>query len=175
LCEEQAVSSGEPTVRVSYLELLAPPAPRAASSVPALVAVERLGSADYLALYRRVGEPVGWDQRLLMPLPELEALLAGERLHIYVLRNEAAAIGLCEFDRSGFPDIELKNFGLIPEVQGQGLGRELLVAALGQEWQSGAARIWLHTDSWDHPAAIRLYSRLGFRVFDERDEPVGPL
>lgn len=170
------MSSRETTVRVTYLELRTPPVLKAAATINAAIAVERLTTAEYLALYRRVGGPVGWDQRLRMPLAELEALLAGEDLRIYVLRNAAGAgLGLCEFDRSGFPDIELKNFGIIPEVQGQGLGRRLLVAAAGQEWQSGATRIWLHTDSWDHPAAIRLYSSLGFRVFEERDEPVGPL
>jgi GNAT superfamily N-acetyltransferase len=142
----------------------------------AATALERLTGAEYLALYRRVGEQVRWDQRLSMPLEELEALLAGDRLRIYVMRDaHGAAIGLCEFDRSGFPDIELKNFGIVPEMHGHGLGRRLLAAALGQEWQTGLQRVWLHTDSWDHPAAMRLYSSLGFRVFEERDEPVGPL
>jgi ribosomal protein S18 acetylase RimI-like enzyme len=101
---------------------------------------------------------------------------AGGRLHIYVLRNPAGqSLGLCEFDRSSFPEVELKNFGIAPEAQGRGLGRHLLAAALVREWQSGLQRIWLHTDNWDHPAAMRLYSSLGFRVFEERDEPVGPL
>lgn len=86
-----------------------------------------------------------------------------------------ASLGLCEFDRSGFPDVELKNFGIITEAQGHGLGRELLAAAASEEWLAGPTRIWPHTDSWDHPAAIGLYSSLGFRLFEERDEPVGPL
>jgi ribosomal protein S18 acetylase RimI-like enzyme len=170
------MSPGETTVRVSYLELRTPPVRQAAGSVAASIDLERLTSAEYLALYRRVGEQVSWDQRLLMPLEELEALLAGDDLRIYVLRSAAGvSLGVCEFDRSGFPDVELKNFGIIPEVQGQGLGRELLAAATSEEWLAGPTRIWLHTDSWDHPAARRLYSSLGFRLFEERDEPVGPL
>jgi GNAT superfamily N-acetyltransferase len=170
------MSPGETTVRVSYLELRTPPAPQAAGSLAGAVSVERLTSADYLAVYRRVGEPVRWDQRLLMPREELEALLAGDRLCIYVLRNAAReAIGLCEFDRSGFPDIELKNFGIVPEMQVRGLGRGLLTTALLREWETGLQRVWLHTDSWDHPAARRLYSSLGFRLFEACDEPAGPL
>ena len=111
-----------------------------------------------------------------MPLNEIEALLAGSDLHIYVLRSAAGGgLGLCEFDRRGFPDIELKNFGVVPEAQGRGLGRRLLANALAREWENGLQRVWLHTDSWDHPAAMRLYSSLGFRVFEERDEPAGPL
>jgi ribosomal protein S18 acetylase RimI-like enzyme len=170
------VSPSEITVRVTYLELRAPPARKAAACVAAAVAVERLSRVEYLALYRHVGEQVRWDQRLQLPSVELEALLAGDCLRIYVLRNAAGeAIGLCEFDRSGFPEVELKNFGIIPEAQGRGRGRELLAAAMTQEWQTGPVRIWLHTDSWDHPAALRLYSSLGFRVFEERDQAVGPL
>jgi len=169
------------TVSVSYLELTTPPPRQAAVSAAtaagaAAIALERLHRAEYLALYRRVGEQVRWDQRLLMPVDELDVLLAGDRLSIYVLRNAAGeAIGLCEFDRGGFPDVELKNFGVAPGMQGHGLGRDLLATALAREWETGLQRVWLHTDTWDHPAARPLYSSLGFRLFEERDEPVGPL
>jgi GNAT superfamily N-acetyltransferase len=125
---------------------------------------------DYLDLYRRVGGPLQWDTRLLMPVDELESLLAGAALHVYVLREGAAALGFCEFDRRSFPEVELKHFGLIPQAQGRGLGPWLLSTALGHEWDSGARRIWLHTDDWDHPAAVPVYLRAGFRVFDTRQE-----
>jgi GNAT superfamily N-acetyltransferase len=82
---------------------------------------------------------------------------------------------VCEFDRSVFPQIELKNFGLVPDAQGRGLGPWLLATALQGEWRSNPDRIWLHTDTWDHPAAQRVYERAGFRVFDVRDEPAEPL
>jgi len=170
------VSSRETIVRVRYLEQRMPPKLKPVASAAAAIALERLTSAEYLALYRRIGEPVRWDQRILMPPGQLEALLAGDDLRLYVLRSaEDTRLGLCEFDRSGFPDVELKNFGVVPEMQGRGLGRHLLATALAQEWETGLQRVWLHTDNWDHPAAMRLYSTLGFRVFEERDEPVGPL
>jgi ribosomal protein S18 acetylase RimI-like enzyme len=111
-----------------------------------------------------------------MPAAELVALLEGGSLNIYVLRNEQQqALGFCEFDRHAFPKVELKNFGLIPEAQGRGLGPWLLSVALLEEWKSSPARIWLHTDTWDHPAAVRLYERAGFRVYAIRDEPAAPL
>jgi GNAT superfamily N-acetyltransferase len=158
-------------LRVSYLELCAPPRPLAKHAGPERITVERLARSEYLALYRRVGEPLRWDQRLLMPETELETLLRGARLRIYVLRNERAdALGFCEFDRGAFPEIELKNFGLLPEVQGRRLGIWLLSAALRQEWQANPSRIWLHTDNWDHPAALRVYQQAGFCIYDVRDE-----
>jgi len=168
------------TVRVSYLELRHPPAvpvePAEVHASGARIAAERLARPAYLALYQRVGGPVRWDQRLQMPPPELDALLAGGQLSIYVLRNAAGeAIGFCELDRSDFPDIELKNFGLVPAAQGRGLGSWLLSVALNAIWQSMPARIWLHTDEWDHPAAIPLYQRAGFRIYAVHERPVGPL
>jgi ribosomal protein S18 acetylase RimI-like enzyme len=111
-----------------------------------------------------------------MPDAELAMLLEGGSINIYVLRNgQEQAIGFCEFDRHGFPEIELKNFGLTPEAQGRGFGPWLLSVALLEEWKTSPTRIWLHTDTWDHPAAIRLYERAGFRIYTVRDEAAGPL
>jgi ribosomal protein S18 acetylase RimI-like enzyme len=163
-------------LRVSYLELREPPAPAAARSGPERIARERLALGEYLALYRSVGEALHWDQRLRMPEADLVALLESGSLSTYVLRDgHGRAIGFCEFDRHAFPQVELKNFGLIPEAQGRGLGPWLLAVALREEWSASPARIWLHTDTWDHPAAVRVYERAGFRVYAVRDERAGPL
>jgi GNAT superfamily N-acetyltransferase len=162
-------------VRVTYLELRAAPTPLEYGG-PERIELECMTRSNYLWLYRRVGASVLWDQRLAISPDALDSLLAGDALAIYVLRGgDGKAIGFCEFDRQGFPDIELKNFGLIPAAQGRGLGSWLLSVALQAQWQSGANRIWLHTDTWDHPAAVKLYERAGFRVFDVRDELAGPL
>jgi GNAT superfamily N-acetyltransferase len=169
-------SNHKTVLRVTYLEQCEPALPAALYWGSERVTLERMARESYLALYRRVGEPLRWDQRLSMSEASLDALLAGESLHIYVLRDvRADAIGFCEFDRGAFPQIELKNFGLVPEAQGRGLGPWLLATALQGEWRSNPDRIWLHTDTWDHPAAKRVYERAGFRVFDVRDEPAGPL
>jgi ribosomal protein S18 acetylase RimI-like enzyme len=163
-------------VRVTYLELREPPAPPAPRFGPERISREHLALGEYLALYRNVGESLRWDQRLRMPEEDLAALLEGGSLNTYVLRNgHDHALGFCEFDRHAFPQVELKNFGLIPEAQGRGLGPWLLSVALSEEWTASPVRIWLHTDTWDHPAAIGVYERAGFRVYAAHDEPAGPL
>jgi len=163
-------------IRVTYLELCAAPAPPPGRHGSECVRLEAMTPEAYLALYRCVGEPLRWDTRLDLPRAELEELLGGPRLRIYVLRASSGdALGFCEFDRRAFPDIELTHFGLKPDAQGRRLGPWLLSTALSGEWQSGASRIWLHTDTWDHPAAIPTYQRAGFRVFDVRYELPGPL
>ena len=162
-------------VTVSYLELTRPPTPPDERPCAASIAAEKLCSDEYLSLYTRVGESVRWDQRLRMPRAELAEFLGSTRSQIYVLRDALAQpIGLCEFERA-LPDIELKNFGLVPSAQGKGLGSFLLRTALQREWQLQPRRIWLHTDSWDHPAAIKLYQSAGFQVYLTREEPPGEL
>jgi GNAT superfamily N-acetyltransferase len=166
-----------PLVRVTYMELRdSPPLPTQRCG-PEYIGRERLSLQTYLTLYRSVGGPLRWDQRLLMPQAQLDALLDSGSVDIYVLRDgHGGALGFCEFERGAFPEIELKNFGLIPEAQGRGLGLWLLSVALCEEWRyHRPARIWLHTDTWDHPAAIHVYERAGLRVCAVRDEAPGPL
>jgi GNAT superfamily N-acetyltransferase len=166
----------DPTVRVSYLELTQSPAPIRTHLGQERVSQERLCVDEYLDLYRRVGEPVRWDQRFKMSRSELIRLLESERSRVYVLRDgRSQALGLCEFERCP-PAVELKNFGLVTTAQGRGLGSWLLRTALHHEWRVQPSRIWLHTDNWDHPAAVRLYQDAGFRLYMLRErEPPGDL
>jgi GNAT superfamily N-acetyltransferase len=64
---------------------------------------------------------------------------------------------------------------LVAEAQGMGLGSWLLRTALNYEWKLQPRRVWLHTDNWDHPAALRLYESAGFRTYMVREEPPGDL
>lgn len=163
------------TLRVSYLELIQSPAPGPTRLGDESIRVEVLPVDEYLDLYRRVGEPLRWDQRLNMPRAELIRLLQSVCSQIYVLRDgRGQALGLCEFERR-LPEIELKNFGLVTAAQGKGLGSWLLRTALEHEWRLGPERIWLHTDNWDHPAALTTYLSAGFRVYQVREEAPGDL
>jgi len=163
-------------VRVSYLELLRPPA-----SIPAHVGDERIcvvkmPAEEYLDLYKRVGESVRWDQRLNMSRADLDRLLQSDLTHIYVLKDSSdQRLGFCEFECVNFPDVELKNFGLVPAARGRGLALWLLLTALHQEWSCQPKRIWLHTDNWDHPAAVYTYQKAGFRRYMVRNEPARDL
>jgi len=163
-------------LQVTYMELCeSPPAPTRRPG-SARIALERPDLPQYVSMYRKVGGPLRWDQRLQMPEQDLATLLNSGSLHIYVLRNDqSAALGFCEMDHHAFPDIEIKNFGLVPEAQGRGLGRWLLSVALLEEWKTNPNRIWLHTDTWDHPSAIGVYQRAGFKIYNVLEEEAGPL
>ena len=157
---------------VSYMEMTMPPAGAALPAPAANVAVarERLERADYLALYRAVGDAVQWDQRLRLPDSDLDALLRDDATHVYVLRCDGFASGLAEFERVGSDDVEMVNFGLVPAMQGRKLGPFLLDRALRAVWQSEPRRIWLHTDTNDHPKAAGTYERAGFRLYKQQME-----
>ncbi|KQV14007.1 acetyltransferase [Rhizobium sp. Root1203] len=157
---------------VSYLEQLQPPAgPILSSPLPGMhIARERLEPDDYLSLYRSVGDPLHWDDRLRQPKVELGAFLLRPSTALYILRDEVQPIGLCEFEGVGRQDVELKHFGLTPDSQGKRLGPYLLDWALRAIWARQPRRVWLHTDTNDHPKAKATYERIGFRIFAERIE-----
>lgn len=149
---------------VTYMEMTAPPAGPAMAPVGADVTVgrERLPADEYLELYRRVGAPVQWDSRLRMAPADLDRWLADEANHVGIARLAGRAVGLCEFDGLGGDDIELVHFGLDPSVHGKGIGTWLLDWSLRQCWRFAPRRIWLHTDSNDHPSAVHVYTKAGF-------------
>ena len=58
----------------------------------------------------------------------------------------------------------------------------LLTAAVQRAWAINARRVWVHTWSLDHPAALRNYLARGFAVFREErftieapDDPARPV
>ncbi len=159
---------------VTYMDMQSPPTgdPLPVPVETASFAVERLEAEAFLSLYRAVGEPLRWDQRLRMPEEALDAFLRSPSTVVYVLRVDGRAVGLCEFDRVDSADIELTHFGLIPEMQGRRLGPYFLDGALRSLWDRAPDRVWLHTDEWDHPKAQDTYRRAGFSVFDSRREEV---
>lgn len=159
---------------VTYMEMRARPTgePLLPLVENAAFALERLPAEQFLSLYRSVGEPLRWDQRLRMTADDLETFLRSPSTALYILRVEGRAVGLCEFDRAGTADIELTHFGLIPEVQGKRLGPFLLDGALRAIWDRAPDRVWLRTDNWDHAKAQDTYRRAGFGIFDQKLEEV---
>lgn len=158
---------------VTYMELCTPPADRLPLPPPGIdleIRAERLSLKDYLSLYREIGEPLTWDQRLRMPQGELVQLLSAPSTITFVLREAGQPVGLCEFDAAKEQDIELVHFGLVPAAYGRRLGPFLLGTALRAAWQTVTRRIWLHTDTNDHAKAQATYARAGFTPYLQRME-----
>lgn len=151
---------------VTWLEMrsLPPPGPPLPPGVT-LVAQPSPDASSYLDLFRAIGEPWLWFGRLQMPLDELQRQLTAPGVEVYHLRREASPIGLLELARNENGDVEITYFGLLPHCTGQRLGPAFMAAALDRAWTPTTRRVWLHTCTFDHPAALRFYRACGFQPY----------
>ena len=124
--------------------------------------------AAYRALFRKVGADWLWYSRLLMSDDELAAILNDPRYQALVVRRNDNDIGLLELDFTNRDDCELAFIGLVSGAIGQGVGRALMSKALELAWSRPIRRMWLHTCNFDHPAALSLYIRTGFKPYAVR-------
>ena len=159
-----------PTLDVvrTYLQMLAPDSLRPARLDDAQVtlAVERPCSVTlYRTLYREVGEPHLWRDRLVWSDAELARHLERDDVEVWVLRVAGALAGYFELVRHPDGSIEIAYFGLLPRFIGRGLGGHLLTRAVEEAWRAGATRVWLHTCTLDGPAALPNYRARGFREY----------
>lgn len=148
---------------VTYLEMRSADA-GARAPLPSGFAVQRIERPridTYRALYSRIGRDWLWFSRMVMPDDVLAARLADPATEIYFLMRGEEPVGLCEI-RRGADEVEIAMFGVVPEVTGTGAAKGLLSAALQAAWQGAVGRVWLHTCTFDHPAAIHFYRKMGF-------------
>jgi len=84
-------------------------------------------------------------------------------------------VGILELDNREPNQVELSFFGLVPELAGQGHGNWLMAHALQRAWMRDIRRVWVHTCTLDHPAALGFYQRHGFvpfkRMVETFDDP----
>lgn len=157
-------------VTITYLEqrekpgLPAPPRPRAKV---AIMRAEDPPVEFYRYLYRLVGDPHFWVSRRRLPDNELAAIIKDPAVRLYILYVGGVPAGLAEIDARG-AEVELKFFGIAPAYQRLGLGRYFLTHAIDLAWSLGPRRLKLETCTLDHPAALPLYQKLGFTVYDQR-------
>ena len=132
--------------------------------------VERPGLEWYRALYRRVGQDWLWFSRMSMPDDALAAILHDPAVEVYAFEAGGVPEGLLELDFREPGQCELAFFGLTAAVQGTGAGRWLMNRALERAWAHPIARLWVHTCTFDHPAALSFYRRSGFVPFRQQIE-----
>lgn len=120
----------------------------------------------YRALFRRIGEPWLWFSRLVMPAAQLDQILADPDVYVYAVEDRAGIeVGMLELDFREPATCEVAYFGLVPELAGQGHGRWLMAQALALAWSNDVRRVWVHTCTLDHPAALGFYRAQGFEPY----------
>jgi len=154
----------------TYLELASPSDLRPVDQPDPAPRIERLGECPasfYRYLYAEVGRAFRWTDRLGWSDDTIRAHLATPGLSLWLLTWEAAPAGYFELKPHDDGSVEIAYFGLLPEYIGRGWGKYLLSEAVREAWRLGPTRVWLHTCTLDHPAALPNYLGRGFRPVRE--------
>lgn len=163
-------------VTVHYLEMLTP----SHRSIPArrdgltVLHVPSPTVPYYRSLYNAVGKDFNWLSRRKMSDEALAAIIGDQRDELHVLHVDGTPAGFAELDRRQPDEIELVQFGLMPDFIGHGLGKWFLQWTIDKAWGYKSQRFWLHTCTLDHPAALPNYLKAGFVQFKQeaiRREP----
>jgi len=165
------IPAGKIAAVVMHLAMTARPALRPdPAGAWSLRRVDAPGLDWFRDLYRRVGEEWLWFSRIRMPDAELAERLHAPQLEVYALVDDGRDEGLLELDFRGSGQCEIGMFGVTAKLVGTGAGRWLMNRALDIAWSRPVERVWLHTCTFDHPAALAFYQRSGFRAFRRQVE-----
>jgi GNAT superfamily N-acetyltransferase len=98
-------------------------------------------------------------------------LIQDPAVEIYtVVDGSGEEVGMVELDFRQKPTCNLAYIGLVPELTGRGHGGWLLARALEVAWDHSIEKVTVNTCTLDHPAALKSYLRVGFKV---RERAVG--
>jgi ribosomal protein S18 acetylase RimI-like enzyme len=122
---------------------------------------------EYLELYRLVGGPWLWRDRLAWSTADLERYLESPDVYVWVARVGGEQAGYFELRRHLDRTVEVMYFGLAPAFIGRGLGGWLLTRTAEEAFALGASRIVLNTCTLDAPQALPNYLARGFTIVRE--------
>ena len=129
----------------------------------------------YRYLYESVGKPHVWVERRRLSDDALAETVQHDQVDIYVLYCDGAPAGYFELDFRSPPSAGLAYFGLIPDFIGRGLGSFLLATAIATAWDRRIERLWVHTNTLDHPRALPLYQKMGFVPYAQEKSSITPI
>ncbi|WP_428426809.1 GNAT family N-acetyltransferase [Pararhizobium sp.] len=161
------VPAGKVANVVTFLEMRQRPAET--TGLPGLpFALVRLSPQNldiYRRLFRDVGEDWLWGSMLGVGDDEVRGILSNPSMETYALRDGDRDIGLLELDFRIPGECEVVYFGIVKDAIGKGTGRLLMNQAIAKAWAQPIERFWLHTCTFDHPAAVGFYQRSGFKPY----------
>jgi len=165
------VPAGKIAAVVTHLEMTE--RPTLAPDPPGAWTLRQVETPDldwYRDLYRRIGEEWLWFSRLRMSDVELAAKIQPPLVEIHALGLDGHDDGLCELDFRTEGQCEIVQFGVTAKLIGSGAARWLMNRGLARAWSREVKRVWLHTCTFDHPAALGFYQRAGFCAFRRQIE-----
>jgi GNAT superfamily N-acetyltransferase len=123
-------------------------------------------------LYCLVGEQWAWIDKRSWTDEQWKSYVASEQLRTFVALFGGSIAGYYELHRDDARAVEIVYFGLAPEFIGRGLGGALLSDAISRAWAWDASRVWVHTCTHDHPAALANYQSRGMQIYHRETRQV---
>lgn len=160
---------------VTYLAMDAPPSrlpPPPAGIRLALMRADNVPLHYYRYLYEEVGRRWLWIERLGLSDEALAAEVHARGVEIFVAYANGTPAGFYELDFHRRDTANLSYFGLMPEWIGRKIGPWLLGTAISEAFSHRIADLTVNTCTFDHPAALPLYQRLGFAPVGQRKRQV---
>jgi ribosomal protein S18 acetylase RimI-like enzyme len=130
---------------------------------PVIERVEDCSPDLFRFLYSEVGRAFRWTDRLAWSDETIRRHLDDRAVSVWVMSWEADPAGYFELREHEDDSVEIAYFGLLPDFIGRGWGKYLLTRAAQAAWALKPQRVWLHTCTLDHPAALPNYVKRGFR------------
>ncbi len=146
------------------------PTPPAPAERIALLRAENPTISFYRYLYNTIGAEWRWWERRAMDDETLAAIISDPAVEIYVLYVRGVPAGMCELDGRIKGSVQIAYFGLMVEFIGRGLGGYLLRWGVDQAWTGNPERVWVHTCTEDHAAALPAYQKIGFEPYEQHTE-----
>lgn len=117
-------------------------------------------------LYELVGADWQWLDKIGLSDKQWQDYAEAPELHTWVAYYRGSIAGYYELQEQAEGNVELCYFGLAPGFIGKGFGGCLLSHALQTAWKlPSTRRVWVHTCSLDHPAALANYQARGLTVY----------
>ncbi|MFN0024520.1 MAG: GNAT family N-acetyltransferase [Parvularculaceae bacterium] len=158
-------------VIITYLRQLERPRYAMPGMPPGRLAILRAENPPlhfYRYLYDLIGRPWHWVSRKKLIDADLAAIIHDPGTLLYVLYAGGVPAGMGEIDAARLPVAEIRFFGLAPDFIGNGFGPYFLANVIDLAWSTGAKEVRIETCTLDHPAALPLYQKFGFTVFDQQ-------
>ncbi len=151
-----------PAYKVTYLELAKPPSDLNFQPALNVISASPIPPAYFRSIYSEVGRKWLWEDLLEEPVEVFQAYCNQKSKRIYTLIHNGAPAGFFVLHQMK-QTTDLAYFGLLEDVFGQGLGKQLLDYAIHEAWKSQTCKkMTVNTCTLDHPSALPLYKSRGF-------------
>ena len=163
------------SIVTTYLEMRSPDQLRPKRSADGQFQIHEKKEPDWRFnrdLYLAVGQMWSWNDKRVWTDEQWKEYGLAPGLRTFGMYCDNTLAGYYELRRDNKGGVEIAYFGLLPEFIGRGLGGALLTSAIEEAWRISPSinRVWVHTCTLDHPAALANYQARGMVIYKEETE-----